>query len=82
MKYLEMKYFNGNLDGSQRDAVKFAMEQKEVAIIHGPPGTGKTTTVTEVIKQAVRMDMKVLNYILLSICNNYCYLFSIYVKIT
>ena len=72
---VEIKYFNGSLDGSQRDAVKFAMEQKEVAIIHGPPGTGKTTTVTEVIKQAVHMDMKVLNYNLLYIFKNYCYLF-------
>ena len=42
-----------NLNQCQIDAVKFALNQKEIAIIHGPPGTGKTTTVIEVIKQAV-----------------------------
>lgn len=50
---------NENLDESQRDAVKFALTQREVAIIHGPPGTGKTTTVVELIIQAVRQGLKV-----------------------
>ena len=45
---------------SQRRAVLSALAQPEVAVIHGPPGTGKTTTVLEVILQAVRQGMKVL----------------------
>lgn len=36
----EMKFFNKRLDESQKDAVKFTFQQKELAIIHGPPGTG------------------------------------------
>ena len=47
----EFKFFNKNLDQSQKEAVKFSFEQKDLAIIHGPPGTGKTTTLIEIIKQ-------------------------------
>ncbi len=36
----EFQFFNNRLDKSQQDAVKFTFEQKDLAIIHGPPGTG------------------------------------------
>ncbi|XP_016041773.2 LOW QUALITY PROTEIN: DNA-binding protein SMUBP-2 [Erinaceus europaeus] len=55
-----LTFFNTGLDASQQEAVSFALAQKELAIIHGPPGTGKTTTVVEVIRQAVKQGLKVL----------------------
>lgn len=49
-----------HLNESQREAVRFALAAKDVAIIHGPPGTGKTTTVVELIRQAVARGGRVL----------------------
>ncbi len=48
------------LNDSQREAIAFALAARDVAIIHGPPGTGKTTTVVELIRQAVARGEKVL----------------------
>ncbi|XP_027625195.1 DNA-binding protein SMUBP-2 [Tupaia chinensis] len=55
-----LTFHNTSLDASQKEAVSFALSQKELAIIHGPPGTGKTTTVVEIILQAVKQGLKVL----------------------
>ena len=53
------QFFNTHLDQYQRDAVLFALSRQDVAIIHGPPGTGKTTTLIEVILQHVAVGCKV-----------------------
>ncbi|NXG59682.1 SMBP2 protein, partial [Hemiprocne comata] len=55
-----LKLFNDSLDVSQREAVSFSLAQRELAIVHGPPGTGKTTTLVEIILQAVQQGLKVL----------------------
>ena len=55
-----IKHVNDNLNGSQKEAIEFAMKQKELAVIHGPPGTGKTTTVVELITQEIKQGSKVL----------------------
>ncbi len=39
------------LNESQQQVVEFALTAQDLAIIHGPPGTGKTTTAVELIHQ-------------------------------
>jgi hypothetical protein len=53
------KAFNDNLDPSQKLAVAKAQSAVEVALIHGPPGTGKSTTLMEIILQAQASGKKV-----------------------
>ncbi len=48
------------LNAVQNDAVAFALAAKEVAAIHGPPGTGKTTTIVELIRRAVARGERVI----------------------
>ncbi|MCA9139295.1 MAG: AAA family ATPase [Planctomycetales bacterium] len=52
--------FRSDLNPPQQDAVRFALASPDVAILHGPPGTGKTTTLAEVIYQAVERGDRVL----------------------
>ncbi|KAI3643804.1 hypothetical protein MP228_009968 [Amoeboaphelidium protococcarum] len=46
-------YINPNLNESQKEAIQFALTAQSIALILGPPGSGKTTTVLEIIKQLV-----------------------------
>ncbi|MDP3919908.1 MAG: AAA domain-containing protein [Candidatus Omnitrophota bacterium] len=50
----DLQLHNTKLNQWQRGAVKVAMEAKDVALVHGPPGTGKTTVLVEIIQQHVR----------------------------
>ena len=52
--------FISELNPPQQSAVRFALSARDIAIVHGPPGTGKTTTLAEVIFQAVRNGERVL----------------------
>lgn len=36
----ELEFLDQTLNDSQRDAVRFALASKEVALMHGPPGVG------------------------------------------
>eukprot|EP00899_Mesostigma_viride_P028330 jgi/Mesvir1/8682/Mv26108-RA.1 len=52
--------FNRDLDASQKRAVARALASRDVALLHGPPGTGKTTAVVELILQEVKRGTRVL----------------------
>ena len=39
------------LNHTQEDAVNMVLRAKDVAIVHGPPGTGKTTTLVEAVRE-------------------------------
>jgi superfamily I DNA and/or RNA helicase len=48
------------LNPSQSEAVKKIVAAKDVAIIHGPPGTGKTTTLVKAIAEVLKTERQVL----------------------
>jgi superfamily I DNA and/or RNA helicase len=48
------------LNSSQQEAVEKILAAKDVAIIHGPPGTGKTTTLVQAISQTLKKEQQVL----------------------
>lgn len=70
-----VSFVDPTLNESQKDAIRFALASREVALIHGPPGvsqslsnpspahlekTGKTYTVIELILQLVRLNQRIL----------------------
>ncbi|KAI0022246.1 P-loop containing nucleoside triphosphate hydrolase protein [Xylariomycetidae sp. FL0641] len=59
-EYGKIEWIDPTLNESQKDAIRFAMASREVALIHGPPGTGKTHTLIELILQLVKRDMRIL----------------------
>ena len=48
------------LNPTQEEAVNQVLRAKDVAIVHGPPGTGKTTTLVEAIREALMRENQVL----------------------
>ncbi len=48
------------LNKTQETAVNKVLYAKDVAIVHGPPGTGKTTTLVEAINETLRRESQVL----------------------
>jgi superfamily I DNA and/or RNA helicase len=48
------------LNASQEAAVNEVLWAKDVAVVHGPPGTGKTTTLVEAIYETLRREVQVM----------------------
>ncbi|MEO6731859.1 MAG: AAA domain-containing protein [Ferruginibacter sp.] len=55
-----LTFKNRHLNGSQQDAVTAITKNKNLTIVHGPPGTGKTTTLIEAIIQLIQSGEKIL----------------------
>lgn len=55
-----ISFVNKKLNKSQQEAVAACMQNVQLTIVHGLPGTGKTTTLTEAIVQLVKAGEKVL----------------------
>lgn len=60
-------YFEGNevfehpdLNESQNEAMNKVLNSQDISVIHGPPGTGKTTTLVQTINQLVKREKQVL----------------------
>ncbi len=52
--------FISGLNLSQNRAVRKALAARDVAVIHGPPGTGKTTTLVQAIRLSLQSENQVL----------------------
>lgn len=52
----DIVFVNADLDEAKKRAVRLAMGAKEFLLVEGPPGTGKTTFIAEVILQQIRSN--------------------------
>ncbi|KAF2269799.1 DNA-binding protein SMUBP-2 [Lojkania enalia] len=56
----KLEWNDPTLNDSQKEAIKFALASREIALIHGPPGTGKTHTLIELILQLLKQNFRLL----------------------
>lgn len=49
-----------HLNFSQNKAVRHILSAEDVAVVHGPPGTGKTTTIVQAIRLTLQTENQVL----------------------
>ncbi|WP_338791785.1 AAA domain-containing protein [Bernardetia sp. MNP-M8] len=59
-KLKENEYALQDLNESQKNAVQKILQAEDIAIIHGPPGTGKTTTLVASIIETLKTERQVL----------------------
>ncbi|KAI7212110.1 DNA helicase, partial [Hortaea werneckii] len=56
----EIPWNDPSLNDSQKEAIRFTLASREVSLIHGPPGTGKTHTLIELIQQLLARKQRIL----------------------
>lgn len=56
----KLEWNDPSLNDSQKEAIRFALASREIALIHGPPGTGKTHTLIELILQLLKQKLRLL----------------------
>ncbi|OIR57714.1 MAG: ATP-dependent helicase IGHMBP2 [Amphiamblys sp. WSBS2006] len=54
----KIKFYSECLNREQKEAVSSAVFSQDVYTIHGPPGTGKTSVIVEILKQLTRPQTK------------------------
>jgi len=54
----EINYDNGTLNQSQNEAIVHILSENPISIIHGPPGTGKTTTLVKAVQALLKKENK------------------------
>ncbi len=59
-KPVSLSFTNKKLNASQQQAVVAITQNEQLIIVHGPPGTGKTTTLIEAIVQLIKAGEKIL----------------------
>ncbi|HMK17643.1 MAG TPA: AAA domain-containing protein [Chitinophagaceae bacterium] len=60
LKNTSLSFRNRELNESQQQAVVAITQNEQITIVHGPPGTGKTTTLIEAIIQLINNGEKIL----------------------
>lgn len=58
--HYKLEWNDPSLNASQKEAIRFALASREIALIHGPPGTGKTHTLIELILQLLKQKLRLL----------------------
>lgn len=51
-----VEFIQERIDDDKKEAVRVAMGNPHLLLIEGPPGTGKTTLITEIVLQTLRRD--------------------------